>query len=278
MLTYLYRSGSIIVIRPREWRLLIPDLQLVRTLLVKGLPMAFQMVVLSLAAVTMISLVNAYGSRTAAAYGAAIQLWTYVQMPAMAIGAAVSSMAAQNVGARRMDRVGLIARVGVGYSVLLTGTPILILYLLDPWILRAFLPGGSPSLPIAVHINSIVMWGFIPFGVAFVFSGVVRSTGAVWPPLLAMLIALWGVRVPFAKLLQPTWGADAIWWSFPVGSIVTCVLAAGYYRWGGWRSARMTAPVDPRGDAPDTGLSPPGGMEETEVTEAAVEDAARSPV
>jgi putative MATE family efflux protein len=278
MLTYLYRTGSIIVIRPKEWRLLVPNLQLVRTLLVKGLPMAFQMVVLSLAAVTMISFVNAYGSHTAAAYGAAIQLWTYVQMPGMAIGAAVSSMAAQNVGARRMDRVGLIARVGIIYSALLTGTPILILYLLDPWILRAFLPGGSPSLPMAVHINSIVIWGFVPFGAAFVFSGVVRSTGAVWPPLLAMLIALWGVRVPFATLLQPTWGQDAIWWSFPVGSTVTCILAGAYYRWGGWRNARMTAPVSPRGDAPDTGLSPPGGMEETEVTEAAVEDAARSPL
>ena len=40
-------------------------------------------------------LIALYLARTgvASAYGAALQLWTYVQMPAMAIGAACSSMA-----------------------------------------------------------------------------------------------------------------------------------------------------------------------------------------
>ena len=33
------------------------------------------------------------------------QLWTYIQMPAMAIGAAVQRMAAQNIGAGKWDRV-----------------------------------------------------------------------------------------------------------------------------------------------------------------------------
>ena len=53
----------------------------------------------------MMSMINAYGARTAASYGVAVQLWTYIQMPAMAIGAAASSMAAQNVGAGKWDRV-----------------------------------------------------------------------------------------------------------------------------------------------------------------------------
>jgi len=269
MLTYLYRTNSILVLRPREWRLLIPDLTIIRTLVFKGLPMAFQMIVVSLAAVTMMTFVNGYGSHTAAAYGAALQLWTYIQMPAMALGAAVSSMAAQNVGAGRMDRVEKTARVGALYAVVFTGVPILLIYFLDPWVLRAFLPGDSPSLPIAIHINAIVLWGFIPFGVAFIFSGVVRATGAVWPPLAAMVIALWGVRVPFANLLEPHMGADAIWISFPVGSAVTLLLAGGYYLWGGWRKSRML-PTAPHGDTPDTGMSPPGGVEESQ----AVADAA----
>src|SRR5207237_2641960 len=143
---------------------------------------------------------------------------------------AVSSMAAQYVGARRMDRVEKTAHIGVLYSCLFSGAPILLIYLLDRWVLRAFLPGTSPSLPIALHINAVVLWGFVPFGIAFIFSGIVRATGAVWPPLLAMVIALWGVRLPFAALLAPSMGADAIWWSFPLGSIVTASLAGAYYR------------------------------------------------
>src|SRR6185369_11429227 len=162
MIAYLYRQNSILMIRPKEWRLLIPDFAIIRSLVTKGLPMGFQMIVISLAAVTMLSFVNSYGVHTAAAYGAATQLWTYVQMPAMALGAAVSSMAAQNVGAGKMDRVERVARVGALYAILFTGLPILIIYGADPWVLRAFLKGASPSLPIAVHINSIVLWGFIP--------------------------------------------------------------------------------------------------------------------
>jgi MATE family, multidrug efflux pump len=262
MLIHLYRQKSILVIRPSEWRLLIPDFGIVRALVTKGTPMAFQMMVISFAAVTMMSFVNRYGVHTSAAYGAAAQLWTYVQMPAMALGAAVSSMAAQNVGAGKMDRVERVARIGALYAILFTGVPILIIYLADPWVLRAFLKGVSPSLPIAVHINSIVLWGFVPFGVAFIFSGIVRATGAVWPPLLAMIISLWGVRIPMASLLEPHWGADAIWFSFPVGSTMTCILAGGYFMWGGWRKSRMLN-MTPSADAPDTGLGQPM-MDESE--------------
>jgi len=53
--------------------------------------------------IALISLVNRFGSEETAAFNAAMQLWNYVQMPALAIAAAVSSMAAQNVGAGRWD-------------------------------------------------------------------------------------------------------------------------------------------------------------------------------
>jgi Na+-driven multidrug efflux pump len=267
MLAHLYRTKSILVIRPGEWRLLIPDFRVIAALAGKGLPMSLQMVVLSMAAVTMMSLVNRYGVHTSAAYGAATQLWTYVQMPAMAMGGAVSAMAAQNVGAGRMDRVERIARSGAFYAVLFTGLPIAVMYLADPWVLKAFLKGASLSLPIAIHINTLVLWGFVPFGVAFIFSGLVRATGAVWPPLLAMGIALWGVRIPMAYFLEPHLGADALWYSFPAGSLVMLALALGYYRWGDWRTARMLQ-IRPSADAPDTNLGQPMIDESEAITDA----------
>ncbi len=272
MIVHLYRKNSMLVLRPHELRLLIPDFGIIRSLVTKGLPMGFQMIVTSLAAVTMMSLVNKHGVHTSAAYGAAAQLWTYVQMPAMALGAAVSSMSAQNVGAGKMDRVERTARSGVLYAFLFTAVPVVLIYLADPWVLRAFLPATSPSLPIAVHINSIVLWGFIAFGMAFIFSGVVRATGAVWPPLLAMIISLWGIRVPMANLLEPHLGAEAIWISFPVGSFATLVLAWGYYMWGGWRTSRMLPTTPPVTDEPDTGFGQPM-IEEAEVMAEAAERA-----
>jgi Na+-driven multidrug efflux pump len=88
-----------------------------------------------------------------------------------------------------------------------------------------------------------------------VLFGVVRATGAVMPPLIILAIALWFVRVPFAWLLRDAWGAEAVWWSFPLGSLVAMTLATAYYRWGNWRHASMLG--DNTQQAASTGLDVP---------------------
>lgn len=234
-----------------------PRPQLLRAIVVKGIPMGLQMIVISAAALAMMGMVNDFGVGTAAAYGVAAQLWTYVQMPALAIGAAVSSMAAQNVGAGRWNRVGKIAGAGVLFNLVLTGSVVALLYVADRYALGLFLPGDSAAIEIAVHINNLASWSFVLFGVTIVLFGVVRATGAVMPPLLILFVALLVVRVPFAWMLRGALGADAIWWSFPLGAIVSTVLGILYYRYGGWRQARIAPPPPVTGTAPDTGVAVP---------------------
>lgn len=249
MLIYLYRSKSDLVLRGADFRFLKPDPEIVRTLVLKGLPMGLQMVVVSVSALVMMAMINGYGASTAAAYGVAFQIWAYLQMPAMAIGMGVSTFAAQNVGAQRWDRVDATARSGILINVALTGVLVALVYVVDPYIVQAFLPGEPVAIAAAEHINTIGAWAFIAFGVTFVLFGVVRATGAVTPPLLILIVSLFGVRIGFATLLQPVWGADAIWWSFPASMMTSMLLAAAYYRWGGWRKSRM-APARPLPEAP----------------------------
>ena len=223
----------------RQLGLFLPDMAIVRTLVVKGLPMGMQIVMISLAMIAMISLVNVHGVQTASAYNAALQLWTYVQMPAMAIGAACSSMAAQNVGAGLWRRVNATARAGMLGNIVMTGGLIVLIVLLDRLVLGWFLPSGSASLEVARHLNHIAIGSFLFFGVTFVLAGVVRSTGAVMAPLLILAIAMWGIRVPLARWLQPMLGVDAIWWSFPISSLCSMLMTLAYYRWGNWRRAHI---------------------------------------
>ena len=241
LLATLYRRKHFLRLTGDELAYLKPDPAILRALVFKGLPMGLQMIVISSSAMLMMRLVNGFGSQTTAAYGAATQLWTYVQMPAMAIGAAVSSMAAQNVGARLWDRVHRIARVGVAYNFLLGGSLIALIYVFNRGALHLFLPGDGEAIALAQHLNTIAVWSFLFFGVTFVLFGVVRSTGAVWPPLIVLFISMWMIRPPFAFALMPHIGADAIWWSFPLGSLASMLMAMGYYRWGGWRRAHMLA-------------------------------------
>lgn len=222
-----------------------PDLAIVRSLIVKGLPMGVQLVMISLAMIAMISMVNEQGVLTASAYSAALQLWTYVQMPAMAIGAACSSMAAQNVGAKLWSRVDATARAGMLINIVMTGGLIALILLLDQYVLGWFLPQGSASLEVARHLNHIAIGSFLFFGVTFVLSGVVRATGAVLMPMLILGIAMWGIRVPAARFLQPVLGVDALWWSFPISSAASVVMILAYYRWGNWRKSQMLPSAAP---------------------------------
>lgn len=244
LIVYLYRRRHPLCLRGSELALLKLDARIVRTLVTKGIPMSGQMLVLSLSGVMMITLVNEFGVDTTAAFGAAMQIWNYIMMPAIAVGMAVSAMAAQNVGARKWDRVDTIAGVGVLYSVVLTGSIVAVIELLDTHAFALFLPGAQ-ALHIGSHINRLVTWSYVFFGVTMVLFGVVRATGAVMMPLLILILCLLLVRFPVAELFLPYYHADAIWWSFPISSALSSVLALLYYNYGKWRSVQMLAPEEP---------------------------------
>jgi putative MATE family efflux protein len=239
LLTHLYRRRHPLVLHKDEIQHLRLDWTIVGTLIKKGIPMCGQMLVVSLSGVLMITLVNNFGVDTSAAFGAALQLWNYIQMPAFAVGMAVSAMAAQNVGAQKWDRVNAVARVGVLFSVVLTGFMVLVIEVLDTRAFQLFLPAGSVALGLATHLNHIVTWSCMFFGITMWLFGVVRATGAVMAPLGILTFTLLLVRFPAADALVGRYHVDAIWWSFPASSALASVLAVLYYKYGRWRSARM---------------------------------------
>lgn len=255
LVVYLYKKKSPLVPHKGEWHYVRIDPVILKALLTRGLPMGAQMLVISGSAIVMMSLVNRFGVQTAAAYGAANIIWTYVQMPAMAVGVSVSAMAAQNVGARKWDRVDRVAYEGVKLALIATGTPIVLIFLMHRPILGLFLPAGSEAIDIAQSIDASVLWSFILFSATFALTGVVRATGAVLAPLLMLVLTMWVVRVPLAAFATQYFGVDAIWWSFPISSACATVMTGLYYKFGGWRKARLTD--EPIGEAPDAGMGAP---------------------
>ncbi|KAI3594055.1 Na+-driven multidrug efflux pump [Cupriavidus sp. U2] len=260
MILLLYRRKHFLLLHRTQLALLKPDTAILRALVAKGLPMGLQMVVISSSAIVMMSLVNGYGSQTTAAYGVASQLWTYVQMPALAVGASVSSMVAQNVGAGLWARVSRITQVGLLFNVLMTGALVALVYLFNRHSLGIFLGDDSVAIEIAQHINRVVLWSFILFGFTIVVFGTVRATGAVMAPLVILFISMWVIRLPFAWGLAGHIGAESIWWSFPLGSVVSVALAFLYYRFGNWKRSHIL-PATPQpeavGQAPDTSMGCP---------------------
>ncbi|MEP9360625.1 MATE family efflux transporter [Sphingomonas sp. KR3-1] len=245
LLIYVYWRDLPIRLRGPELRYLLPEKALVRTIVAKGLPMGAQMLVMSTAGLTMIGLVNRLGVDTAAAYAVSQQLWTYIQMPAMAIGVAVSSMAAQNIGAGKWERVGAITRAGLTYNTAITLVVIGAIILFDRPVMALFVGGDSPAIPIARHIQLLASWTFVMFGATMVLFSTVRANGATIPPLVILAITLFPIRFGFAVLGQRWFGPDALWIAFPIGSACSLALAALYYRHGNWRKQVLAVPPEP---------------------------------
>jgi putative MATE family efflux protein len=243
LLLYIYRRDLPLRLRGPELLYLRPDRPLLRTIVRKGLPMGLQMVVISSSALATLGLVNREGVATAAAFGVVMQLWTYLQMPAMALGAAVSAMVAQNIGAGRWDRVSAATGTGILYSVAATALLVVLLVFGDRPALALFLGEGSVALPIAQHIQLLASWSFLLFGITLIIFGTVRANGSVFGPLVILLIGLYPFRLGFALGAYPWLGADALWLSFPVSSFATMAMAVAFYLHGGWRRGRML-PLD----------------------------------
>lgn len=235
MLVYVYAKDLPLRLRGPELAYLKPRGEELHFIVTKGIPMGAQMLVMSAAGVIVVGLVNREGLLMTAAYAAAMQLFTYVQMPAMAIGGSVSAMAAQFIGARKWDRLDHITRAGVLINFVMTGALALLLLAFDRPLLVLFLGPDSAAVPLARHIQVLAVWSFILFGVAMVYSATMRAGGAVWAPLVIIAIALYPVRLGFYWLTYDWLGADAIWWSFTVGGLAGLALGWWVYRYTNWR-------------------------------------------
>jgi len=241
LIIYVYHKDNPLVLRGSDLRYLFPDPRIMLMLARRGIPSAAETFIVQGSFFVLLALVNAHGVMTAAGYSVAAQLWGYVLIPTAAFAASMSAMAAQNIGAGHWDRVKKIAARGCALGFAITAGMVFLVYALGDLPLLLFLPEGGEALHTAREINNIVLWNWPVIAITFGLFAIVKANGVMLPPAIIFAITLWGLRVPFATLLQPALGAEAIWWSFPVGSGASVVLAFAYYRWGGWRRHALMA-------------------------------------
>ncbi|MET1755589.1 MATE family efflux transporter [Novosphingobium sp. RD2P27] len=243
----IYSQDLPLRLRGAELRYLVPGGEALRYVITKGIPMGAQMLLASSAGLVMIGLVNREGLNAAAAYGASLQLWNYLQMPAFAVSSAVSAMVAQAIGANKHQRVGEVTRVGLFATLAMSMALASLIVLADQPLLALFLGSDSPAMPIAQHMQLICTWSFVLMCISMILSGTMRAYGVVVVPMIILFLALYPGRLGFYALAYPYIGGDAVWWAYPVGSVVSVLLTVPYYMYGRWRQANA---LPPRSGAP----------------------------
>jgi putative MATE family efflux protein len=220
---------------------LAPDLVLLRqlkvdwklfALLIKvGVPTGIQVTLIALSEMAVMSFVNGYGSGATAAYGAVLQVWSYVQLPAVSIGIAASVFGAQAIGRGDNAQMAKITRTGINLQFVITGVLVFVVYAFSRSILRLSITDET-VVDVANKLVTITLWSFLVYGLVSVLTGVMRSSGSVFWPTTLSVFAIWGVQVPVAWLLSQKmgFGLDGVWLAYPVAYVVMFGLQAGYYR------------------------------------------------
>lgn len=229
LLVYLNMSGHVL----RFTRAMVPYLRIDRgilQLILKiGIPSSVQMVFISLSEIAVVALVNSYGSNATAAYGAVNQVVSYVEMPAISLGAAVSVFGAQAVGEGKFDKLQGIMKAGIRLNLGVGGLLVALTYLFGRQILSLFLT-DDPTLIVAYRLLVITLWGYLVFGNLTVLSGIMRATGTVFWPTLLTISSIWGVLVPMAYVLSARIGIEGIWAAYPAEFMVSLAIQYVYYR------------------------------------------------
>jgi putative MATE family efflux protein len=214
-----------------------PNPALLGKILRIGFPAAVGMVAMSLAELVLLGLVNGHGSNATAAYGAVNQAMAYVQFPAMSIGIAVSILSAQTIGAGRADRVNAVVRTGLMMNLVLTGSLVALTYLFSRAMMGLFITDPA-VLDLAQDLLHIVSWSSVVFGMSLVFSNAMRASGTAFAPMLLSLVAIVGIEIPTAVILNRYFGLPGIWIAYAMTFCVMCILQMSYYHLV-WKKQRI---------------------------------------
>ena len=216
----------------------IPTKQEVIAILSLGIPAGLQMSVISAGVMAIMSVVASFGPAVVAGYGASQRLDSLIMLPAQALSVAVNSMAGQNIGANRWDRVKKITLYGFIYNFIIMTTLAAIMFLLAEYGIRLFIQ-EEPAVQFGTMYIKMIAF-FYPFlGINFVLNGTVRAAGAMFQVLLLNIISFWVLRYPLTFLLSSIYGEKGIALGVGFSFVMSSVLAFLYYRFGKWRHIQL---------------------------------------
>ncbi|MGI5965569.1 MULTISPECIES: MATE family efflux transporter [Anaerotruncus] len=205
-----------------------------------ALPSILQQSTVSIGMLLVQSVVNSFGSEVLAGFTAAMRVESICVVPMAAMGNAISSFTAQNIGASEYGRVrrGYHAGYGIVFSFALIIC--IVLELFNRPIIAAFLgaDGTLPALQTGTGYLRFMGWFFVMIGLKMITDGLLRGAGDMRMFTVANLVNL-SIRVFIAVAFAPRFGIAMVWVAVPVGWSANYVLSFLQYRTGKWERSRF---------------------------------------
>ena len=218
------------------------DLQLLKQIVVIAIPSTLQQSFISIGNITIQSIINGFGAPVMAGYSAAVKLNNLVITSFTTLGNGISNYTAQNLGAKKLDRIKQGFGVGVKLVWMLS-LPLFLLYFFGGNIVLKLFMDNPTEL--AMHTGIIYLKILSPFyfvvSAKLVADGILRGAGMMKKFMIATFTDLI-LRVLLAFCFSRTaLGATGIWCAWPVGWCIATILSISFYLKGPW----MTQKINP---------------------------------
>ena len=204
-----------------------------------ALPSILQQSTVSIGMMLVQSVVNSFGAESLAGFSAGMRIESISIVPMAAVGNAISSYTAQNIGAGQLKRVSK-GYVQANKMVIFFGVVIcVILELFPTQFITLFLGADGSQVAIATGYGYLVFMGFFFFMIGFKMAadGVLRGAGDMKLFTIANLVNL-SIRVIMAMTLAPRLGIAWVWYAVPIGWTANFVISYLEYRTGKWKTIR----------------------------------------
>lgn len=170
-----------------------------------GLPLALQSVLFPIANSIIQANVNTMGTDSIAAWAICSKLDLVIWLVADAMNPALSTYAAQNLGADKKERVSRGAVIGALVSVVMVGLLSVILFLFPGQLGGLFLSGADAQalIPFVVRYMRMMAPFYVFYALAEAFSGACCGMGDTFRSMLITLITTCGLRVACIVFILP---------------------------------------------------------------------------
>lgn len=205
-----------------------------------AIPSIVQQSIVSIGMLLVQSVVNRFGSAVVAGYSAGMRVESLCIVPMIAMGNAVSTFTAQNLGAKSPERVRQGYRTSYGIVIGFGIVIGLVLQLFHNRIISAFLDAETSNEAFATgnaYLQFIAFF-FVFIGFKACTDGVLRGAGDVGMYLVANLCNLF-IRVAVANLCAPIWGVQMVWYAVPIGWVVNYLISFSWYLTGRWSRKQL---------------------------------------
>jgi putative MATE family efflux protein len=202
-----------------------------------ALPSILQQSTVAIGMLLVQSVVNSFGSEVLAGFSSAMRVESLCVVPMAAIGNAMSSYTAQNLGAGKTERVRKGYHAANLYVFLFAVSSCIILELFHTPIVRLFLGGGGTELAYETGTGYLRFMGFffVLIGLKMSTDGLLRGAADMKMFTIANFTNL-TIRVVMAVTLAPRFGIAMVWFAVPIGWLVNYIISYFQYRTGKWKS------------------------------------------